>query len=257
MTKYRMYIDETGTSDLRHTDAPNHRFLSLTGVIIDMDHVRETVHPEMEALKVRYFDSHPDDPVILHRHEMVNHLPPFGGLRDDEIRRAFDQDLLSRLREWEYSVITVCLDKKTHVETYGGWNNDPYHYCMEILLGLFNSWLRQRNAKGDVMAESRGGKEDRRLKKEFRNLWTCGTDRVNPEQFQASLTSRKLKIKSKTANISGLQLADMIANPSRSQILAERGLLGRQLGEFAKKIADIMETKYIHDEIGARGKNFL
>ena len=256
MTQYRMYIDETGTSDLKHTDAPNHRFLGLTGVIVDLDHIRETVHPEMEALKVRYFDSHPDEPVILHRKEMVNRRSSFGSLRDDEIRRAFDQDLLRHLREWEYSVITVCLDKKKHMETYGGWNNDPYHYCMAILLELFNSWLRRRNAKGDVMAESRGGKEDRRLKKEFRNLWTFGTDRVNPEQFQASLTSRELKIKSKTANISGLQLADLIANPSRSQILAERGLLGRQLGEFAERIISVLETKYDRDEIGMRGKNF-
>ena len=256
MTKYRMYVDETGNSDLKHTDDPNHRFLSLTGVIVDLDHIRETVHPEMESLKVRYFDSHPDEPVILHRKELFNGLYPFRSLRDGEIRRAFDHDLLRHLREWEYSVITVCLDKKKHVETYGGWNNDPYHYCMEILLELFNSWLRRRNARGDVMAESRAGKEDMRLKKGFRDLWTFGTDKVNPEQFQSSLTSKDLKIKSKAANISGLQLADLIANPSRSQILAERGLLGRRLGEFAEKIIAILETKYDRDEIGMRGKNF-
>ena len=256
MTKYRMYVDETGNSDLKHTDDPNHRFLGLTGVIVDLAHVRETVHPEMESLKARYFGSHPDEPVILHRKELVNRWGPFVSLRDGETRRAFDDDLLRRLREWDYSVVTVCLDKKKHAETYGGWNNDPYHYCMGILLELFNSWLRRRNAKGDVMAESRGKKEDRRLKKEFRNLWTCGTDKVNPEKFQSSLTSRDLKIKLKKDNITGLQLADLIANPSRSQILAERGLLGRQLGEFAKKIADILETKYDRDEIGVRGKSF-
>ena len=257
MTKYRMYFDETGNPDLKHTDDQNHRFLGLTGVIVDLAHVRETMRPEMESLKVRYFDSHPDEPVILHRHEMVNHMDPFGNLRDDEIRRAFNHDLLRYLREWEYSVVTVCLDKKKHAETYGGWNNDPYHYCMEILLELFNSWLRHRNAMGDVMAESRSGKEDMRLKNEFRNLWTCGTGKVNPEQFQSSLTSGELKVKPKKANETGLQLADLIANPSRSEILAERGLLGRQLGEFTKKIAGILETKYVHDEIGVRGKNFL
>ena len=150
----------------------------------------------------------------------------------------------------------MCLDKKKHAETYGGWNNDPYHYCMAILLERFNFWLNRRGAKGDVMAESRGGKEDRRLKNEFRNLWTCGTDRVNPEQFQASLTSRELKIKTKAANISGIQLADLLANPSRSQILAERGLQGRRLGEFAEKIIAVLETKYDRDETGVRGKIF-
>ena len=257
MTKYRMYVDETGNSDLKHTDDPNHRFMSLTGVIVALDHIRETVHPEMEALKVRYFDSHPDEPVILHRKELFNGLYPFRSLRDGEIRRAFDQDLLRHLREWEYSVITVCLGKKNHAETHGEWVRDPYHYCMAILLDRFNFWLNRRGAKGDVMAESRGGGDDNRLKKEFRDIWEFGTRYTAPEQFETSLTSRRLKIKSKAANISGLQLAGLIANPSRSEILAERGLLGRRLGEFAKKIAEILETKYDRDEMGARGKNFL
>ncbi len=33
MTKYRIYIDEVGNPDLGSSDDPNHRFLSLTGVI--------------------------------------------------------------------------------------------------------------------------------------------------------------------------------------------------------------------------------
>ena len=165
VTKYRMYIDETGNTDLNHADDPNHRFLSLTGVIVDLEHIRETVHPEMESLKVRYFDSHPDEPVILHRKEMVNRKRPFLNLRDARVEHDFNQDLLKCLREWEYGVVTVCLDKKNHAETYGDWVRDPYHYCMEILLERFNFWLNRRGAKGDVMAESRGGGDDRRLKK--------------------------------------------------------------------------------------------
>lgn len=257
MTKYRMYIDETGNSDVKHTDDPNRRFLSLTGVIADLAHVREKMHPEMERLKFRYFGSHPDDPVILHRKELVNRTYPFHRLRDEGIEKAFSMDLLRHLQEWDYSVITVCLDKKRHAETHGGWDDDPYRHCMEILLELFNFWLRRRDAEGDVMAESRGGKDDQRLKKEFRNLWTRGTDKVSPGQFQSSLTSRELKIKPKAANISGLQLADLIANPSRCEILRERGLLGRKLGGFTKKAIAILETKYASDETGGRGKNFV
>jgi hypothetical protein len=33
MTKHRIYIDEVGNPDLESSDDPNHRFLSLTGVI--------------------------------------------------------------------------------------------------------------------------------------------------------------------------------------------------------------------------------
>ena len=59
-----MYVDESGNSDLNDTGDPNSRFLSLTGVVIDLEHVRHNVHPEMESFKARYFDSHPDEPII-------------------------------------------------------------------------------------------------------------------------------------------------------------------------------------------------
>ncbi len=59
--KYRIYIDEVGNPDLESSDNPNHRFLSLTGVILELGYVQSTVHPQMEELKAKYFRSHPDD----------------------------------------------------------------------------------------------------------------------------------------------------------------------------------------------------
>ena len=112
--KYRMYIDEVGNPDVENSDNPLHRLLSLTGVIIDLAHIRETVHPQMEELKLNYFDSHPDDPVIFHRKELVNAKHPFEVLHNSETYTNFDNDLLNFLRKWEYTVISVCLDKKVH-----------------------------------------------------------------------------------------------------------------------------------------------
>jgi len=180
LKKFRMYVDEVGNSDMGSSDNPNHRFLSLTGVIIDLEHVKNVLHPEMEDLKVRYFNSHPDEPIILHRKELLNAKPPFQVLKNPDVRAAFDKDLLSHLASWEYTVITVCLDKKKHRDTYATWRYDPYHYCLAILLERFNFWLNRRNSNGDVMAESRGGKEDRRLRGEGANLRhgeppACGT----------------------------------------------------------------------------------
>jgi len=73
--KYRIYIDEVCNPDLESSDNPNHRFLSLTGVVLELGHVESIVHPQMEALKAKYFRSHPDEPVIFHRKEMVNAVP--------------------------------------------------------------------------------------------------------------------------------------------------------------------------------------
>ena len=225
--KYRIYIDEVGNPDLESSDNPNHRFLSLTGVILELGHVEQVVHPQMEAIKAKFFHSHPDDPVIFHRKEMVNSRPPFEALKDAAIRRQFDEELLALLAAWQYTVITVCLDKKKHKETYTTWRYDPYHYCLAVLLERFAYFLGRKSAQGDVMAESRGGKEDLRLKKSFVRLWEQGTQYVEPEQFQDRFTSRQLKVKTKTNNIAGLASVRLVAHSSRQEILWENRLADR------------------------------
>jgi len=145
----------------------------------------------MESLKSKYFLSHPDDPVIFHRKEMINARRPFEVLGNDKVRRNFDEELLELLASWEYTVITVCIDKKKHKETYLTWRFEPYHYCLALLLERFVFFLDQNGGKGDVMAESRGGKEDKKLKNSFEKLWENGTDYVDPTRFQKALTSKQ------------------------------------------------------------------
>lgn len=255
--KYRIYVDEVGNPDLESSDNPNHRFLSLTGVILELGYVQSTLYPEMERLKAKYFKSHPDDPVLFHRKEMLNRRPPFEALRDDATRHAFDEELLAHLESWEYTVITVCLDKKRHKETYTTWRYDPYHYCLAVLLERFTFFLGRRRCRGDVLAESRGGREDRRLKESFARLWVQGTEFVEPKQFQRRLTSRELKVKTKANNISGLQLADIVAHPSRNEILAENGLLPREIAPFGQRIIAVLQHKYDRREDRVFGKKLV
>jgi hypothetical protein len=105
-------------------------------------------------------------------------------------------------------------------------------------------WLRRRGATGDVMAESRGTKEDKRLKDSFERVCREGTEYVLPEQINGILTSRQLKVKPKAANISGLQLADLIAHPSFKAALAmQTG--GRLPENFGGRIAQVLvDLKY-------------
>jgi len=130
----------------------------------------------------------------------------------------FDKILLEKLTIWKYSVISVLIDKYEHSNKYTTWKYDPYHYCMEALLERFKLFLELNDGYGDVMIESRGGKEDIRLKKSFNNLWENGTHFLKPDELHERLTSKQLKVKPKTANISGLQLADLLAHPCRRYI---------------------------------------
>lgn len=255
--KYRTYVDEVGNPDLASSINPNHRFLSLTGIILDLDYVRTVLHPQMEALKSKYFQSHPDEPVIFHRKEIVNAKPPFNSLKVPKTREKFDRELLNLLEEWNYTVISVCLDKKNHMETYKTWRYDPYHYCLALLLERFVFFLEQNDSKGDGMAESRGGKEDTRLKDSFLRLWEKGTDYVSPERFYDVLTSKQLKVKPKSNNISGLQLADIIAHPSRNEILKENKLLEKEIAPFARRVIKILQKKYYQRDGRIFGKKFL
>jgi hypothetical protein len=255
--KYRIYIDEVGNADLESSEYPNHRFLSLTGVVLDLEHVESTVHPQMEALKARYLNHHPDDPVIFHRSEMVNARNAFRPLIDNEIRRQFNRELLGLLSSWEYAVISVCIDKKRHKDTYQVWRHDPYHYCLQVLLERFVFFLSARGTHGDALAESRGGKEDRRLKDSFLRLWENGSMYLPPDKFQNILSSKQLIVKPKTNNIAGLQLADLLAHPSRNEILEEQGLLDRPIAAFAKQIINILQGKYYQREGHIYGKKFL
>ena len=252
---FRIYIDEVGNIDLKNSDNPNHRFLSLTGVIVDLEYIKNVISPEMEELKSKYFNSHPDEPVVLHRKEMLNRRGPFLVLRNDNARADFDRELLRVLKKWEYRVITVCLDKKKHRDQYTVWLHHPYHYCLLMILERYVWFLEQHNAIGDAMAESRGGKEDRKLKEAFNRIWNSGSDYIDSGRIQAVLRSRQLRVKPKANNIAGLQLADMIAHPSRNEILKENDIEIR-LGDFAKKVIRLLKNKYYQKEGRVFGKKF-
>jgi hypothetical protein len=211
----------------------------------------------MEALKAKYFHSHPDDPVIFHRKEMLNGRPPFQSLRNPLVRESFDEELLALLNCWDYKVLTVCIDKKNHKESYTTWRYDPYHYCLAILLERYSFFLNRKNEVGDVIAEARGGNEDKRLKASYHRLWAQGTEYLTPDKFQKVLTSCQLKVKSKQNNIAGLQLADLLAHPSRNEILSEQGFLDREIAPFARKIIELLQTKYDCHGNRAFGKKFL
>ncbi|MEI6287680.1 MAG: DUF3800 domain-containing protein [Bacillota bacterium] len=243
--KYRIYIDETGNSDLKNSDNPNHRYLSLSGVIIEMNYADMIVYPQLEALKRKYFVYHSDDPVVFHRKELLNKLHPFEVLRDGVVEKSFNEDLLELLRGWEYSVVTVFIDMKAHLEVFAEWRYDPYHYCLAVMLERYIAFLRERDAKGDVMAEARGGTEDRRLKEVYSDLYDNGTENIAGESLGRFLTSRQLKMKGKIANIAGLQLADLIAHPSRRHAMKEFAIdVSVETRVFGDQIVDIVLDKY-------------
>ena len=251
--KYRIYIDEVGNNDVRSSDDPNHRYLNLTGLIFELDYVKNIVFPSIDSLKQKYFNHHPDDPIILHRKELVNQKYPFHVLKNPDTKKKFNKDLLELISSLEYTIISVTIDKKEHKEKYQTRGYDPYHYCMEVIIERYYFFLERINSIGDVMVESRGGKEDKRLKETFTRIYKNGTTYIEGTKIQKRLTSKELKVKPKSQNISGLQLADLLAHPIRRFMLKEYKNYQNKNTVFGDEIIKRIKDKFYKGKKGIEG----
>jgi hypothetical protein len=246
--KYRIYIDEVGNNDLGSSSNPNHRFLCLTGVVFELDYVKNILTPDLEGLKNKYFESHPDDPIIFHRKEMVNKKHPFNVLANPKVENEFNTEFLHLLEKWKFKSITVLIDKLEHQNKYTTWRYDPYHYCMAIILERYYLRLKDVGCVGDMMFESRGGKEDLRLKESFRKIYEHGTDWVNAANLQDTITSKELKIKPKSANIAGLQVADLVAYPLYRYAMKYYKLKDDGRVTFNEQLMEVLKPKILKGE---------
>lgn len=254
---YRMYVDESGD----HTYSESKRYLGLTGVIFESQNYKDIFHPSFEEFKEKHFPHNPDEPVILHRREILDKSGPFWRLRDEEKHKSFDNDFIDLLEKGRFKLITVVIDKKAHIDRYKESALHPYHFCLVALLERYCGVLNYYNVKGDVLAESRGGREDMQLKDAYKNVYESGTNFRKQDFFQKSLTSKEIKIKPKSANIAGLQLADLLAHPCMIEILYEKKHIGKWDGAYEKRICQCINKKYnkhiFNGRIDGYGKVFL
>jgi hypothetical protein len=96
--KYCLCIDEVGNADMGASQDPDYCYLSLTGGILQLGHVDEVIHGQVEDLKGRFLGSHADEPVMLHRKELVSRKLPFEALLNPETESEFNLELFQSLR---------------------------------------------------------------------------------------------------------------------------------------------------------------
>jgi len=241
--RYRLYIDESGDHAFRRLEDPAHRFLCLLGCWFrDRDY--QIYHEALERFKQIHIPHSPDDPVILHRQDIINRRRAFWRLRQEQAAAAFDRDLLDVIAGAEFRIVAVVIDKKELKERYQGGAAHPYHLALGFMLQRYCGYLNHINRSGDVLAESRGGREDRLLKDSYSWVYRRGVWKQDASFFQHALTSAHLKVKPKSANIAGLQLADILGHPVRQSILREKGYVQADISPFASKLLKVVDSKF-------------
>jgi len=240
--RYRLYLDESGDHVFRDFSTLSHRFLCLLGCWFqNPDYLR--FHRDLEKVKARHLPHHPDDPVVLHRDDILNARRSFSWLRDAARRKVFDDDLLRAVAVADFRIVAVVVDKQELRAAYGEAAAHPYHLALGFLLQRYAGYLNHVNRRGDVMAESRGGAEDRLLKESYTRVFERGVWMTEAHAFQSALTSRQLKLKQKAANNSGLQLADILGHPIKQWVLRRYGLLSDPPPPFAERILEAVKSK--------------
>ncbi|HUM01947.1 MAG TPA: DUF3800 domain-containing protein [Thermoanaerobaculia bacterium] len=220
----------------------SHRFLCLLGCWFRGRDLR-VFHEELERFKQTHIPHNPDEPVILHREDIVNRRRAFWRLRNPETAGRFDTALLDVITAAEFRIVAVVIDKLALKQLYAVPAH-PYHLAMGFLLQRYCGYLNHVNRRGDVLAESRGGHEDRLLKDSYSRVYERGAWMTNADFFQKALTTSQLKLKPKTSNIAGVQLADMLAHPVKQALLVERGLVLSPLSPFATRLVAAVEVKF-------------
>jgi len=259
----RLYIDEVGNHAINESLPENERYLTLFGVWTSFDSMVNTIQREMADIKLEFFQADPDTPVIFHRKDIARFRGPFAILyKDKDLRLRFGDRMLKAYEDWQYTVAAVTIDKLEHLKKYRVWRHAPYHYCLEVLLERYVLALQAEGRRGDVMIEARNPTLDGKLKASFRRIYEDGTSQLPPELMQSHLTSSEIKLKKKSANIAGLQLADLLAHPAFYDVLVEFGILEKQESEYGRKVSSILNSSKYHrnhstGEIRGYGKKLL
>ena len=196
----------------------------------------------VDTLKQELFGHSLEQPVILHRREMVRGEPPFEKLKTDPfLAMEFEQRWLKIVEESAYLAMACAIDKDEHIKKYVVWRYDPYHYCLEMLLERFVKWLKRHKFQGDVIIESRDKYADKRLKAAYRRFYQNGNSSVMAKTAQEHLISKELKFARKGDDIAAHQLADSLAHPVLRYLKTEK-LNEPPASGFGARLVDILKA---------------
>ncbi len=208
---YIVYVDESGDHGLKSIDVSYPVFVLTFCVIAKADYTQWVV-PAVQQFK---FDFWGHDSVVLHEHEIRKTTGPFTILRGDpELRARFYDRLNGLMKEVPFKLFAAVIDKAKLRSKYSDpWN--PYEialkFCMEQLFKLLNR-KEEHSRTVHVVFESRGRREDAELELEFRRI--AANDRQwGYVRFDFTRFDFQPVFMSKSANSTGLQLADLTARP--------------------------------------------
>ena len=183
------FLDESGDPSADIQD-PNYPVFTLACVTVEReDYVRHVV-PSLAELKVRHWGH---EGVILHGIAIRRQENEFSVLRDAATRLAFHERLGELMRSLPFRVALAIVDKRSR------------RGAEDLYPMAWRSCLRQL---GPHLAENRGA-----------TIWVESRGKREDAEFRRASGDPRLRFVGGSANLAGLQLADLCAYPAGRQLL--------------------------------------
>ncbi len=201
-----MYLDESGNHDLKKMD-PNYPVFVLGGVIVDESYATTVMEEEVNQFKMSWFGS---TSPVLHTADITRNRLEFEILQDGETRKRFLEDLNALMRRLEYTVVSAVVQKhRLRGRFYR--RLDLYSLSFEFLLEVFHDEVHRTGGLGEIVAERREPEFDNRLDDNWDWYLKRGAGEISGRQIRQRI--KGLDLRSKSENIAGLQIADLVVTP--------------------------------------------
>jgi hypothetical protein len=238
-----VFIDECGSHSLAATETFG-AFVLAAVIIPDSKYL--SVSREWRRWKKNTFGS---GKIIVHEPDFRQGLGPFGG--SIARRQQLKESLERIIDQLPFAAVACVINRAEYIKWLGGYKAPdislPAHpylmsldFLMErVLMVLENDFA---GAHAWVVAEARGPKEDAALQYEFARLQLDGTSYIAPTWFRQGLPPG-MQFRTKKDNVTGLELADLLARPCGEKVLNPTSTPDRW-PVFRKKLCLGQETKH-------------
>lgn len=219
---YLLFIDESGTKDLN--DLGNYPILSLCGCIFSREEY-SILKREFGRIKELFWPPngcYSGKPVCLISNKIRNQSGPFNKIPDKEL---FYNHLNEAIEKVPTIILASIIDKLSFLKRYGQSAHPPYELAIVFMLERFCMFLLSRRARGGVIIESRGKKEDLIIETVYTELLSRGCCNVKNGTFSSYVSGTDYRKVFRNNGIyfnskwshdfkntySGLELADLCA----------------------------------------------
>lgn len=241
-----LFIDELGTPSPQSKTQP---IYILSGVLLT-ESVRQRLEINSNQVKFKYWNR---TDIVFHSRDISRKQGEFAILRDEEISKNFEKDLLQFLSHGRYSLFSVVVDKNKIPKN---WNEIAIYKrtSREIIKNFIFALLAQK-ARGKLIIESATAEKDFYYHKSAGYFLSNGfpTYKITYSEIQNVLT--EISYVTKKNNDIEEQIADLLAYGVRLKYETTRK---NSLTDYEERLVKIVEDKLfkINPKTGAKKMRF-